>query len=168
MPSARLLAPERLSARHDVERFRCGHAELDVWLERQARASEGRSARTYVVAAGDRVVGYYSLAAGSVARADLPRASLRRNLPEQVPVIILARLAVDAEFAGQGIGRGLVRDALVRCLTAADAIGVRALLVHAIDARAAEFYRKLGLTALAADELTLVFPLETAAAAIPG
>ena len=71
---------------------------------RQARGSEGKSARTYVVATGTRVVGYYCLAAGAVTRADLPRASLRRNQPDQVPVIVLGRLAIDVEYAGKGIG----------------------------------------------------------------
>lgn len=83
-------------------------------------------------------------------------------------MIILGRLAVDAEFAGQRIGAGLVKDALLRCLTAADAIGVRALLVHAIDQRAAAFYRRLGFVPFAGDALTLVLPLETAAALLGG
>jgi predicted N-acetyltransferase YhbS len=133
---------------------------------RQARASEGRSARTYVVAAGRRVIGYYCLAAGSVTRADLPRASLRRNQPEQVPVIVLGRLAVDVDFAGCGIGKGLLKDALARSLSAAAGIGVRGILVHAIDHQAAGFYLKFQFLPFPTNELTLVLPLDTAAAAI--
>lgn len=161
-------APERLAETHNVESFRCGRPNLEAWLRGQARGSEGRSARTYVVAIGARVAGYYCLAAGSVARAELPRASLRRNQPEQVPVIVLGRLAVDDALAGQGVGRGLLKDAFRRCLTAAEAVGVRAVLVHAIDDEAAGFYRRFGFVPFPSSGLTLVLPLETAAAAIMG
>jgi predicted N-acetyltransferase YhbS len=95
----------------------------------------------------------------------LPTARLRQNQPSDVPVIILGRLAVDLEFERQGIGTGLLKDAFLRCLTAADAIGVRAIVVHAIDEDAARFYERLQLRPLGAGSLTLVLPLETAAAA---
>lgn len=158
-----LRAPERLNPRHVIEHFHCGNADLDGWLLRQSRGSEGRSSRTYVVAEHDRVVGYYCLAAASVGRANLPTARLRRNLPDQVPVIVLGRLAVDIQYAGQGVGSGLVKDAMWRSLAAANAIGVRAMLVHAIDERAAAFYRKLGFLPLLEDERRLILPLETIA-----
>jgi GNAT superfamily N-acetyltransferase len=155
-----------LNDQHDVSEFACGETDLDAWLKRQARGSEGRSARTYVVAIGTRVVGYYCLAAGAVTRAALPRASLRRNQPDQVPVIVLGRLAVDGEYAGQGVGKALLGDALVRAAGAAEAIGVRAILVHAIDDEAAGFYRKFGFLPFPTNELTLALPLETAVRAI--
>ncbi|HTZ36359.1 MAG TPA: GNAT family N-acetyltransferase [Stellaceae bacterium] len=161
-------APERLGEGHVVERFRCGNADLDNWLARHARGSEGRSARTYVVTDGNRVVGYYCLAAASVGRGNLPSARLRRNLPDQVPAVVLGRLAVDGDYAGRGIGKGLVKDAMRRCLAAANAIGVRAMLVHAIDERAGAFYRKLGFLPLSEDERRLILPLETIAEGFSG
>src|SRR5260370_20653423 len=106
-----LRPPEHLTGRHDVSTFDCGKTDLNKWLVRQARRSEGRSARTYVVTVDSRVVGYYCLAAGSVIRDELPKAGLRRNAPDQVPVIVLGRLAVDAKFAFRGFGKGLLRDA---------------------------------------------------------
>jgi GNAT superfamily N-acetyltransferase len=162
----RLGPPERLADTHELDGFRCGRPDLDTWLQRHARVSEGRSARTYVVAARGRVAGYYCLAAGSVARAELPRATLRRNQPEQVPVIVIGRLAVAGDFASRGIGKGLLKDAIRRSLSAAEAIGVRAILVHAIDEPAAGFYRKFGFAPFPSGGLTLVLPLETAVAAL--
>ncbi|HEX3881743.1 MAG TPA: GNAT family N-acetyltransferase [Stellaceae bacterium] len=149
----------------DVSAFECRYPELDDWLRLRARAAEGRSARTYVVAASDRVVGYYCLAAGSIGREELPTAKLRRNQPSDVPVIVLGRLAVDLAFERHGVGSGLLKDAFRRCLTAADTIGVRAIVVHAIDEGAAQFYEKLKFKPLNAGPLTLFVPLETAAAA---
>ena len=153
--------PERLSSSHDVSAFDCGKPDLNNWLVRQARISEGRSARTYVVAVGSRVVGYYCLAAGSAIRDDLPRAGLRRNAPEQVPVIVLGRLAVDLKFAARGFGKGLLQDALLRCLNVSEAVGARAILVHAIDDEACGFYRKFGFRPFPTNPRTLVLPLDT-------
>jgi predicted N-acetyltransferase YhbS len=112
---------------------------------------------------GDRVVGYYSLAAGSIRREQLPTAKLRQNQPSDVPVIVLGRLAVDLRFEGQGIGSGLIEDAFLRCLTAAAAIGVRAIVVQAIDDEAAGFYVRLQFVPLSSSGLALVLPIETAA-----
>jgi GNAT superfamily N-acetyltransferase len=158
--------PERLVEIHDTSSFDCGHPELNDWLLRQAPLSEGRSARTYVVATEGRVAAYYSLAAGSVLRDAIPRAKLRRNLPEQVPVIVLARLAVDRKSQGQGLGKALLRDAIARTLGASEIAGVRALFVHAIDDAAAGFYRQYGFLESPSDPRTLFLPLETALQAL--
>ena len=156
-----LRPPERLGDRHDLAAFDCGKPDLNDWLVHRARVGEGRSARTYVLASASRVIGYYCLAAGSVSRAELPKASLRRNLPLQVPVIVIGRLAVDTRFWARGFDRALLRDALMRCLGAAEAIGVRAVLVHAIDEDARAFYRKFGFLPFPDNPSTLVLPLET-------
>jgi predicted N-acetyltransferase YhbS len=95
-------------------------------------------------------------------RGDLPKATLRRNAPDEVPVIVLGRLAVDMNFASRGLGTALLQDAFLRSLRAAEAVGVRAILVHAIDDKACAFYRRFGFLAFPTNPLTLVLPLETA------
>jgi GNAT superfamily N-acetyltransferase len=94
-------------------------------------------------------------------RDQLPSAGLRRNVPEQVPVIVFGRLAVDVKFASRGFGKGLLRDALLRCLNVSEAVGARAVLAHAIDDEACLFYRKFGFLAFPTNPRTLVFPLDT-------
>ncbi len=163
----RLSAPIPLSPDHDRSRFDCGKPELDDWLHRTAAASEGRTARTYVTCAGNRIVGYYALAAGNTVRAALPSARLRRNTPADVPVLVIARLAVDREFHGRRIGRGLLKDALLRAVEASRAIGIRAVVVHAIDDEAARFYRRYGFLPSPMDPRTLVLPIETAVSGLP-
>jgi GNAT superfamily N-acetyltransferase len=161
-----LRPPERLSAAHDISGFDCGKPDLNDWLVRQARRSEGRSARTYVATADSRVVGFYCLAAGSVIRDQMPNANLRRNVPEQVPVIVLGRLAVDKKFAGRGFGKGLLKDALLRCLNVSEAVGARAVLVHAIDDEACGFYRKFGFLPFPTSSRTLILPIDTVKAGV--
>jgi GNAT superfamily N-acetyltransferase len=156
-----------LTPRHDISAFDCGKPDLNDWLARQARQSDGKSARTYVVASDLRVVAYYCLAAGAVIRGDLPNARLRRNMPDQVPVIVLGRLAVDSKFSSRGIGKGLIKDALSRSLTVSETIGARAMLVHAIDEEAAGFYRKFGFLAFPTNSLTFVIPMETVKSGLP-
>lgn len=160
VPGQPLTAPEALSSDHDTDAFTCGVADLDAWLKDRARSSEGKTARTFVVAAGRRVVGYYCLAAGAIVRADLPK-KLARNTPDQVPVLILGRLAVDEAVKGRGIGRGLLKDALMRSLSVADGIGVRAVVVHIRNDEVADFYRNLGFLASPLHARTLVLPIET-------
>jgi GNAT superfamily N-acetyltransferase len=155
--------PEPLSRRHDVAAFRCAHPDLNDWLERRALASDGKSARTYVVCAGKRVVGYYCLAAGSVIRAELPSARPRQNMPDPVPVIVLGRLAVDQGVAGRGLGKALLADAIRRTLGAAAATGARALVAHAIDDEAAGFYRRFGFIPSPIAARALIPPIEMAA-----
>lgn len=114
--------------------------------------------RTYVVCFGNTVVGYYSLAVGSIEHRFVA-GSIKRNMPEPIPVMILARLAVDRRYAGQSIGTGMLRDALLRTLQAADIAGIRAMLVHALDEQAASFYRRRGFTASPFDPLVLFLAL---------
>lgn len=161
----RLRAPERLTAGHDLTRFDCGDAGLNDWLKRRALRNEGGSSRTYVVCAGNAVVGFYCLAAGAVIRAEAPGA-LRRNMPEQVPVVLIGRLAVDTHHQGQGVAAGLLKDALLRALSIAETIGVRAILVHALNDRAAAFYARYGFEPCPVAPQTLLLPMETAAVAL--
>jgi len=148
---------EKLTKDHDTSSFESGKPALDDWLRRFALANQQNdSARTYVVHRQGRVVGYYSLAAGSVRREDSPARVAKGLAKHPVGVILLARLAVDRSEQGRGVGKMLLIDALPRSLAAAEAIGARAILVHAIDEEAAAFYRKYGFEASPLDAKQLM------------
>ncbi len=135
---------ERLGDDHEIEHFRSGQPVLDRWLQATARtAGAAGTAVTYVIADGRRVVGYYALAMGSVAHAGAP-SRLRRGMPDPVPVVVLARLAVDASQQGSGLGAALLVDALRRAVRGGREIAARAVVVDAIDGRAAAFYDHFG------------------------
>jgi GNAT superfamily N-acetyltransferase len=154
--------PERLSPRFDVSTFDCGEAALDEWLKKRALANEAAGAsRTYVVGAGSRVAGYYSLAVGAVAHAAAP-GRIKRNMPDPVPVMILGRLAVDKAFQRRGIGVGLLRDAVLRTAQAGEIAGIRAILIHAISEPARRFYEAFGFVASPIDPMTVMMSLPDA------
>jgi GNAT superfamily N-acetyltransferase len=155
----RIGAPEPIGVHHDVSDFQSGKAPLDEWLRSRARKSEGVSARTVVVCHGPKVIGYYALSTGSERHVSLP-GKLRRNMPEPVPLMVLGRLAVDAHFHRRGIGAGLLKDALLRTIQASEIVGMRAVLVHAIDAEAVAFYKKYGFIDFPAGGQTLFLPVE--------
>jgi GNAT superfamily N-acetyltransferase len=138
--------PEILTADHDVSAFDCGSEAQTVWLRRYAlQAQRSDAARVYVACAAGtrRVVGYYALAAGSVAH-DSAAPRITQGLGRYpVPVVVLTRLGVDVKEQGRGFGAGLVQDALLQTALIADRIGVRALLIHAETQEAAAFYRRL-------------------------
>jgi GNAT superfamily N-acetyltransferase len=157
-----LSAPAPLAAEHELEQFSSGTPPLDDWLKRRARQNEaGGASRTYVVAEGRRVVGYYSLAAGSVLH-EAATGRVRRNMPDPVPVALLGRVAVDQGWQGRGLGAALLRDAVLRVIGAAGTIGVRALLVHAISDEAKAFYEHWGFRASAIEPMTLMITIEEA------
>lgn len=154
-----LSAPEPLAGHHDLEEFSSGEGTLDVWLRRRARANQASGAsRTCVACEGARVAGYYALASGAVAMASVP-GRFRRNMPDPIPVVILARLAVDRAWQGRGVGRALFRDAAMRVNQAADAIGVRGIVVHAISEQARRFYMALGFDECPGEPMMLVVTL---------
>jgi GNAT superfamily N-acetyltransferase len=136
--------PQLLTEDHDLSGFVCGEPDLDDWLRRWALANQRSGAsRTYVATRKGRVVGYYALAAGAVAAAEATGRA-RRNMPDPIPVLVLGRLAVDLACQGRGLGLDLLRDAVLRSLAAADIIGIRAIVVHALNDRAARFYTRAG------------------------
>lgn len=155
-------APVALSKDHDTGKFFSGKTPLDDWLKRRALKAEGNTARTYVVCSGNDVVGYYSLANGSVGRDKAPK-KLQRNAPEQIPVIIVARLAVDQRCHGQGIGSGLLQEGLRRALDVSVIVGVQAVLVHAIDDAARAFYQKYDFIEFPSGTNTLFLPISSIA-----
>lgn len=155
-------APQKLSPEHDLSDFHSGEQALDDWLRRRAMQNESLGAsRTYVVCVKNKVAGYYSLAVGAAAHTDSP-GRVRRNMPDPIPVMILARLAVDKAFQGQGVGIGLLRDAILRTMQAAEIAGIRALLVHAISEDAKRFYTRCGFMSSPIHPMTLMITLSEA------
>lgn len=167
-----ILAPERLTAQHEVADFANGkHASLDDWLKNQALASEVLSARTYVICSAahkTRVVGYYAISTAMEERRALPTAKLRRGLPHQVPMLLLGRLALDVLVQRQGLGADLLSDAIRRCCAVSEIAGARAILAHAIDDDAVGFYRYHGFVPSPLGERVMLLPMETARAALSG
>jgi GNAT superfamily N-acetyltransferase len=157
--SAPLRPPEPLAGDHRLDRFDSAEPALDDWLKRRAMANQASGAtRTYVVCEGKRVVAYYALASGAIAQAGVP-GRFRRNMPDPIPVAVLARLAVDGHYQRRGLGRALFRDAAERVTHAADTIGIRGIIVHAISETAREFYISLGFDPCPSDGMTLVVTL---------
>jgi GNAT superfamily N-acetyltransferase len=161
---ARVTPPERLTAQHDISTFENGkHPTLDQWLRERALTSEGLSARTYVICPADapgRVVGYYAIATAMEQRVALPGAKLRRGMPEQVPLLLLARLAIDRTFRGKGLGTELLSDALRRCLSASEIAGARGVIAHAIDEEAVRFYQRHGFVLSPLGNRVMMMPIE--------
>ena len=165
----RFSEPEPLGPNHVLEGFDCGRAALNVWLARYAsQAAAAGSARTYVVVDEQRkrVVGYHALTAAGLER-DSATARIVKGMPQYpIPVVLLARLAVDLSVAGRGLGAWLLSDAMTRTLAAAETIGVRAMLVHTIDQGAAAFYRRHGLEASPTDPRHLMILIKDIAASL--
>jgi GNAT superfamily N-acetyltransferase len=146
--------PEPLEARHDIAGFDCGTESLNRWLKKHAMQARGAgSARTYVVhdEAQDRIVGYHALTAASIAHERATERAAKGMPRHPIPAILLARLAVDSTVQSRGLGAWLLRDAMLRALSASDAVGIRVLLVHAIDDGAAVFYARRGFERSATD-----------------
>ena len=164
--NASLSAVELLNGSHILDEFDCGrHESLTTWLKKYALSNQAsRSARTYVLHNNQRVIGYYSLAASSVLREEASARAAKGQAAYPVPVILLARLAVDKTQQGRKIGPALLKDALQRCVSAANEIGARAVLVHAIDEEAKGFYRHFGFEDCAVNDLHLMLLIKD----IPG
>ncbi|MBB4576404.1 GNAT family N-acetyltransferase [Rhizobium lentis] len=154
-----LSPPAPLADHHELAEFNSGVPELDEWLRRRARANQaGGASRTFVVCEGNRVVAYYALASGAVRQPEAP-GRFRRNMPDPVPVAVLGRLAIDQSLQGRGIGRALVRDAGLRLVNAAEILGIRGLLVHAISDDARAFYEAVGFLPSPSDPMMLMVGL---------
>lgn len=139
------LVSESLGEAHLIDQFSCGNAALDGWLVRSAHHAQSmRTARTFIWHRGDlRVVAYFSLAAHLLNRADMPSRT-GRGSPDQIPSIMLARLALSTELHDDGLGGELLHDALSRAVAASELAGARLVVVDAINESAAEFYRHHG------------------------
>jgi GNAT superfamily N-acetyltransferase len=155
----KLTAPEPINETHEIESFDSGVAALDNWLKRRARGNQASGAsRTYVVCEQRSIVAYYALAAGGVDIEAAP-GRVRRNMPDPVPVSVLGRLAIERTYQKRGLGRALMQDASKRVLQAANIIGIRGILVHAISEDAKAFYLALGFEVSPLQPMTLMATL---------
>lgn len=154
-------APELLTVNHDVSTFACGESALNRFLKRYALINQANEiSRTYVTTRGGYVAGYYTLAFGSVSHDQAP-AKIKAELPQYpIPILLLARLAVDIREKGKGLGKSLLRDALLRTVQAADIAGLRAMLTHAKNDVAKSFYEKFGFEASPVDDLQLMLSIK--------
>ena len=158
--------PEKIQTDHNLESFNSGESVLDDWLRRRAvRNDDTGASRTYVVCSEGRVVGYYTLAVGAVEAIATP-GRIKRNMPDPIPVMVIGRLAVDQKYQGRGMGRGLLRDAVLRIIQAADIIGVRAILVHALTEDAKKFYQYCGFRSSPVDPMMLMITVADAVKAL--
>jgi len=162
-----LSTPEPLTGEHDVAAFSCGKPALDHWLKTRALSNQQRGfTAVMVVHDAGRVVGYYGLAPTAIVPSALPRAIRTGQPPDPVPCLLLAQLAVDQGWNGKGVGTGLVKHALTRCVEAARLIGGRALIVNAVDEEAAAFWRRRGFIPSRDDPLVLFRSIADIAASL--
>ena len=163
--SLQLSAPQPLAAVHVLDEFACGEASLDEWLKRRALTNQlSGASRTFVVIDQDgRVCGYYAMAAGAVSH-QAATSSVRRNMPDPVPVMVLARLAIDHRAQGIKLGAALLQDAVNRAVAVSQHAGVRALIVHALHDSAKQFYEHYGFQESPQHPMTLMLRLNAAKA----
>lgn len=159
--------PEPLTAEHNLTAFACGKPALDTWLKTHALANqENRFTVVMVVHTEGRVVGYYGLAPTAVERRLVPRAVRTGQSPDPVPCLLLGQLAVDREWSGKGVGSALFKDAMTRCIEAARLIGGRAVVVNAVDADAAGYWKRRGFAPSRDDPLVLLQSIARIAASL--
>jgi GNAT superfamily N-acetyltransferase len=158
--SSHLTKPRLLADTDNLNFFTSTNREMNDWLQKHAWNNQCSGAsKTYIIATTEaKIVGYYSIAAGAVARQSAIR-SLRHNAPDPIPVCVIGRLAVDGEWSGKGIGAGLLKDAVVRIAGAAQIIGIRAIIVHSLP-EALAFYTRFGFQESKLEPLLLMYPLE--------
>lgn len=162
-----LSVPEPLSAAHDVSEFTCGKPTLDHWLKTRALSNQEKGfTAVLVVHEAGRVVGYYGLAPTAVVPNVVPRSIRTGQPPDPVPCLLLGQLATDVAWSGRGVGTGLLKHALERCVTAAGLVGGRALMVNAVDAEAAAFWQRRGFLPSKDDPLVLFRPIAAIAASL--
>lgn len=149
---------KKLSSVLDVSQFSCGKPILDEWLQKYAYTNQRSGmVQTYVVCQEKQIVGYYAISAGSVSRDFVP-SRIAKGVPNHpIPVALLARLAIDQTVQGQGLGSALLKDAMMRVYKAADIMGVRAILVHALDDEARKFYEKFNFVSSPLNDMQLMF-----------
>ncbi|AWX15139.1 GNAT family N-acetyltransferase [Mergibacter septicus] len=152
-------APELLTHNHRLDFFDCGEESLNIWLRRNAlKNQQNQASRTFVICKENIVVGFYALAAGAVTH-QFASSTLRRNMPEPIPVVVLGRLAIDVKHQGKKLGAALLKDVVLRSKSISEQIGVRALLVHALNNKAKQFYLHYGFQPSPIDDMSLMLKL---------
>ena len=158
-----ITAPEKLNRNHSIDHFDCGNLELNTWLQRFAFQNQrANAAITFVSCFQNNVIAYYSLAVGSVEHQDATTRVKKGLARHSIPVMIIARLAVDKKYQGQGIGKGLLKDAILRTINASEHAGIRAIFVHAKDEKATKFYQKFDFEPCPIDSFKLMLLLKDA------
>ena len=161
MTSLKLSLPEPISSDHLVDDFDCGELSLDHWLKKRALKNQASDAsRCFVICDGRSVIGYYSLSAGGISHEAAPKA-MRRNMPDPLPVLLIGRLAIDQRYHNKGLGRALLRDAMLRAVHIASDTGVFAIMVHALSEQAKRFYLSSGFVESPLQPMTLIMTLAT-------
>jgi GNAT superfamily N-acetyltransferase len=152
--------PIPISEEHETDAFCSGNDALDEWLKFKALANEKkRASRCFVITKNNVIIGYYAIVAGSVTHKEAT-GKIKRNMPDPIPVMILGRLAIDKNYQRFGLGTALLKDALLRTSQAADIIGIKAVLVHAIDQNAVHFYQERGFKSSPIDVKILMVTLD--------
>lgn len=161
MTALDLSPPAPITSGHELASFESGEPSLDEWLKRRALRNHAAGAsRCFVLCSGTSVIGYYSLSAGAIGHEAAPK-PMRRNMPDPLPVLLLGRLAIDRRWHNRGLGRALLRDAMLRSLNVAGNAGVSAILVHAISEPAKQFYLSRGFVESPLQPMTLLMTLAT-------
>lgn len=157
----KLIPPVPLSSQHDFDQFDSGEPSLDNWLKKRALKNQlSGASRCFVLCDQQRVIGYYSLSAGAISHENAPK-SMRRNMPDPLPILLLGRLAIDKAYHRQGLGSALLRDAMIRAVSVANDTGVFAILIHALSEDAKRFYLSHGFVESRLQPMTLMMTLET-------
>jgi len=160
---------DNLRQEHDLTQFDCGHAALNTWLHKYAWTNQqADSAKTYVALAGDRIVSYYALTTGSVQKHESPERIAKGLAKHPIGIVLLTRLAIDRNQQGKDLGKALLFDALTRIEEAADIVGVRAVIVHAIDEAARQFYKHFEFEPSPVDPFQLLLLLKDLRKALKG
>jgi len=153
--------PSPISADHVLDGFECGEPSLDEWLKKRALKNHiSGASRCFVICHGMKVIGYYSLSAGAIRRESVSK-TMRRNMPDPLPILLLGRLAIDRRYHNQGLGRALLRDAMIRAVNVSGDAGVFALMVHALSEQARRFYLSRGFVESPLQPMTLMMTLTT-------
>ncbi len=156
-----LTAPTPILNDHELKDFDCGVSSLDEWLKKRALKNHAAGAsRCFVLCTDKTVVGYYSLSAGAISHEAAPK-TMRRNMPNPLPVLLLGRLAVDKRYHNKGLGQALLRDAMLRAVSVSGDAGVFAILVHALSDPAKQFYLSRGFVESPLQPMTLLMTIET-------
>ena len=161
MSAGALTPPEPIAADHVLADFDSGEPTLDEWLKKRGlKNSAGGASRCFVLCLNKTVIGYYSLSAGAINHEAAPK-PMRRNMPDPLPALLLGRLAVDRKYHNQGLGSGLLRDAMLRSVNIARDAGVFAVLVHALHDQARQFYLSRGFVQSPLQPMTLMMTMAT-------